>query len=895
MAATFTEPAPRPRGNALWRFFGALRVLASRWRASRVRVPVSGPSPGLGVGALPDGVHQLPRGVPAALVARDARSAALWFPALLADGVSASSVFLLAPSLQWADQLLTDAALHSAHARGQLLVWVLAPGLQPLLRTHGLAPLLQELQSVGLRPHHAVYVMDAQRLFAGLDVLRLQRVGEQLCQWCRKRQLPVVLGFFPPSGVQAQAGAAATATATAATAVAAVAAVAAPAPADSHADVLPMLQGLGNMALHIATLDASAESFHLQLARWNGRSGAVFQAGFGLALDPQTRQLQHDGSCTWGQDQALIEAPDQRAVIATRSGLSHQAGVPAHWQLVDTLEGIVNAAAHSIGATVLLDAGDSSTFEALARLVHHLRLTRPATLKIVVCESTRKLRSHSEQALLELGANAVLYRELGFSRLLRVLQDLQSHSYTRPLHPDYQQALDAFMPAPVHGYQPAPAFSRLVRDMLQRTQGMGLGHSMVRLDLAPQMAHLTALRACTMVRDGDLVTAGRSAVYVFLFACRAPDIAAALDRLFTVPVAQLFTAQSTDDCTEGMLALLDGLDSAARQGLPDYSALLSAAVPALTTGQDTPAEPAEPAEPAALADFAAPVEPVEPVAVVEVAQGMQPLQPGPLAEAVEPGKTIEAIEAAEPVAAAASATGFLRFPPVSGLPLNAPAPPRPAPERADPSVRGMIALLESMDSTLPAPAAPALPAVHGTAAAPRVFPVQVWPPVTPGQPLALPALAHRRAARRLDGSVKGLIALLENPDAADCHGLSGPATLPTAGPAPACAPAGVFAFAPLSAPVVAESAAVFAAIADTTATPASGDPGAMALPFAAQPGAGAPALAQVPALALAAAPVPALAPVATLAAAPAQQALAALLSAQRPSLHASPIGRRPAA
>ena len=49
----------------------------------------------------------------------------------------------------------------------------------------------------------------------------------------------------------------------------------------------------------------------------------------------------------------------------------------------------------------------------------------------------------------------------------------------------------------------------------------------------------------------------------------------ALQRLFDVPVAQLFTAQSTDCSSAGMVALLEGLDSASRQGLPDYSSLLA--------------------------------------------------------------------------------------------------------------------------------------------------------------------------------------------------------------------------------------------------------------------------------------------------------------------------------
>ena len=544
-------------------FLSVLRTLTGSWRRASAHQASPASPIGLGIGTLPDGMDQLPHGAPAALVARDARSAALWFPALLADAVSASPVFLLVSSPEVADHLLTHTTLQNAHTQGRLVVWTMAPGLQPLLRTQGLRPLLQELESAGLRPHHALYVMSAQPLFTGLDVLRLQRVGEQLRAWCLGRQQPVVLGFFPPPETDTDAA------------------------ASHHTDVLPMLHGLCNMTLHIATLSTGTESTTLRLERWNSHSGAIFQAGFGLTLDPQTQQLRHDGSCTQGQSQDLIEAPDQRVVIATRSALAQQAGVPRHWHIVDTLDDVAVAAAQSIGATVLLDAGNNTEFEERARLVHHLRLTRPLTLKIVVRESTSKLRSHSEQALLQLGANAVFYRELGFSRLLQLLQDTHSQSYARQVNPDYQQALDTFLPAPMRGYQPAPAFSRLVRDMLERTQDIGLSHSMVRLDMAPQIAHITALRACRMPRDGDLVTASRSAVYVFLFACREPDIESALKRLFDVPVAQLFTAQSTDCSNARMIALLEGLDNAARQGLPDYSSLLAPSAPTMSATQAT--------------------------------------------------------------------------------------------------------------------------------------------------------------------------------------------------------------------------------------------------------------------------------------------------------------------
>ena len=157
-----------------------------------------------------------------------------------------------------------------------------------------------------------------------------------------------------------------------------------------------------------------------------------------------------------------------------------------------------------MASTVLIDAGSAGDFESRARLVHHLRLSRPPTLKIVVRENLGKLRTHSEQALLQLGASAVVYKEVGFSRLLQLLQDINAQSHTRKVHPDYAQALDSFMPPRERGYQAPARFCTLVRGMLDRTHDIGLSHSLVRLNMLDRMPHLDALRACHTSRDGDL-------------------------------------------------------------------------------------------------------------------------------------------------------------------------------------------------------------------------------------------------------------------------------------------------------------------------------------------------------------------------------------------------------
>lgn len=563
MSSAASSPRKSPPAS------GVLRSLATRLWPSKGAAGNALRPTNIGIAGLPDGIGQLPAHVPVSLIAADSRSAAAWFPALIEDALAAGPLGLVASSTQWLDELLERPAVQAAYQAGRLRLWTLSRGLHAQVQRNGLNALLQELERTGLPPQHALYLYDAQHLLSGLNVAQLARVSDQLSTLCRQRPRPVVLGFTPPLDATA---------------------------------LLPTLRNLCRMSMHIATLHADADRWRLSLDRWSSDTGALFQTGFGLVQDASTHRLAADGTRTQGAIPELVSAADQWSVLATRASVEGQRGIPGHWRIFDGLEDIEVAAATCIASTVLIDAGSASDFESRARLVHHLRLSRPPTLKIVVRENLGKLRTHSEQALLQLGASVVVYKEVGFSRLLQLLQDINAQSHTRKVHPDYALALDSFMPPRERGYQAPARFCTLVRGMLDRTHGIGLSHSMVRLSMLDQMPHIDALRACHTSRDGDLFTADHEAIYVFLFACREPDVELALQRVFALPLTQLFTSQATDCSESGIRAMTDQLQETLRKGVPDYSALLAdaSAPPAavLVNSSATPKAQAPKATPA---------------------------------------------------------------------------------------------------------------------------------------------------------------------------------------------------------------------------------------------------------------------------------------------------------
>ena len=424
MSSAASSPSKSPPAS------GALRSLATRLWPSKGAAGNALRPTNIGIAGLPDGIGQLPAHVPVSLVAADSRSAAAWFPALIEDALAAGPLGLVASGTQWLDELLERPAVQAAYQTGRLRLWTLSPGLHAQVRRNGLSALLQELERTGLPPQHALYLYDAQNLLSGLNMAQLARVSDQLRTLCRQRPRPVVLGFTPPLDISA---------------------------------LLPALRNLCQMSMHIATLHADADRWRLSLDRWSSDTGALFQTGFGLVQDASTHRLAADGTRTQGATSELVTAADQWSVLATRASVEGQRGIPGHWRIFDGLEDIEVAAATCVASTVLIDAGSASDFESRARLVHHLRLSRPPTLKIVVRENLGKLRTHSEQALLQLGASVVVYKEVGFSRLLQLLQDIHAQSHTRKVHPDYAQALDSFMPPRERGYQAPARFCTLVR------------------------------------------------------------------------------------------------------------------------------------------------------------------------------------------------------------------------------------------------------------------------------------------------------------------------------------------------------------------------------------------------------------------------------------------------
>ena len=197
-------------------------------------------------------------------------------------------------------------------------------------------------------------------------------------------------------------------------------------------------------------------------------------------------------------------------------------------------------------------------------------------------ETNDKLRYNNELMLLRLGVNLMVYKEIPFSRLLQIIDDTSAQIFSRPIESDYLLAAQAAEPNRVAGYLSPSIFCREAAIMLKRSERIHLSHSLVRLPILSRVAQLNALQACQARRFGDIFTADQNSVYLFLFACREPDVSSTLDRLFSVPVTELFSSHIIEPTPELIWETLGQLRRDNENSpMSDYSARLQVDLPIL--------------------------------------------------------------------------------------------------------------------------------------------------------------------------------------------------------------------------------------------------------------------------------------------------------------------------
>jgi len=288
--------------------------------------------------------------------------------------------------------------------------------------------------------------------------------------------------------------------------------------------------------LGLASLRVQSDTHLYDVAWWCNEKG--------VSAHQQLILEHHDGVWQLAQQEETTVQPrsDEKRVLSNVTVLEGAPALSEHWALFETNESMFNDARMAQAATIIFALRQNNQIETIARQVHTLRRQRGSGLKIIVRETQASLRATDERLLLGCGANMVIPWNAPLSRCLTLIESVQGQKFTRHVPEDITTLLSMTQPLKLRGYLPWETFNEAVANMVNNPllppDGKGI---LVALRPVPGIRVEQALTLCRPNRVGDIVTIGDNRLIMFLSFCRVNDLDTALNHIFPLPTADIFS------------------------------------------------------------------------------------------------------------------------------------------------------------------------------------------------------------------------------------------------------------------------------------------------------------------------------------------------------------------
>ena len=245
---------------------------------------------------------------------------------------------------------------------------------------------------------------------------------------------------------------------------------------------------------------------------------------------------------------------------------------PSAWSVSQRFADLDQASDGAVAGTVILPYGRNTEIEVLARQVFMLRKTRGNLLKIIVREVSARMRHAQERLVRYLGATMVVPVEVGFSRLLGIVDSIGDLEFESPLCDDFDQAFIQATPQRKQGYLPPDVFIEHSKELIAQTKSFGIKFAFVRLTVYKATKVQDVLKVCQIRRPGDICSADEQYIYLFLFGCRESDIARALTFIFNISAAHLFESEVRYTTVDETLLAIEAFEMIVdKQGARDHT------------------------------------------------------------------------------------------------------------------------------------------------------------------------------------------------------------------------------------------------------------------------------------------------------------------------------------
>jgi len=322
----------------------------------------------------------------------------------------------------------------------------------------------------------------------------------------------------------------------------------------------------------MAELNSDSLRLSWNIEFWNSKKTNIANKNYGIYFHRELYSLQADGASIDARVGKLLYAPDEDQVLMTRQDVRGENHYPESWTIFDDFDHLLSSLGAAVAATVIITYEKSLTLlDILNRLNSVRQLTGP-TLKIIVRERNVSLRYYQEAVLLNSGANMVVSRSDSTSRLLRAIESLKGACYKPDASITDEEINKILGGAEISGYLPVNKFCKFVSEKLEHSRILNIQSALIKLELLPDIPMVDAIRDFQPKRSSDVISADKSAIYIFLYACRSPDITTALVSLFSPGVDPLYSYATQITSFEGIRDTIEKLQQAAKLDAPvDYS------------------------------------------------------------------------------------------------------------------------------------------------------------------------------------------------------------------------------------------------------------------------------------------------------------------------------------
>ncbi|MDW5377124.1 cellulose biosynthesis protein BcsE [Halomonas sp. HP20-15] len=249
-------------------------------------------------------------------------------------------------------------------------------------------------------------------------------------------------------------------------------------------------------------------------------------------------------------EQEAAGGGDEHRYYVQRAALEEATLPGEHWRVFDDPNEVVVQAADAQAATIILALEHADRIEAVAGMMHGLRLQCGDAIKLVVREMMPCLRYRDERLMALSGVNLVVGNSVSFARFLSRVEGIQGQRFMRGIDPDFAAVTASLRPLPSSGVVSPAAFIEQIADWLAGDSAEAVSSLLVVLRPAGGLSASQALAQCRLTRQGDMATLIESRLYLFLFGCRLTDLDIALTRLFGVADSALFSSRQVFDRRE---------------------------------------------------------------------------------------------------------------------------------------------------------------------------------------------------------------------------------------------------------------------------------------------------------------------------------------------------------